>query len=745
MWSYVVSFLVINKYGLFYLCNLISLFLAFVSGLFAVSWFFGAEVKRKILYRFKALPLKPPSNGLSAVLERLVKLRLTWKLDKRLSGATIIDEPFNEVLDLFMRDFVDEWYKDISKDEEFKFEVRKTIQSVVVNLSAKLRDVDFIALSTGPFLTDMTSHLRIFKKTQERLRVFTNYSAQDEIRVFFELESQFGVICTDKEAEEVYVRNLVDVLLYLLLPKSSFQCYPMRVLIRELITTCCVIPTMDTIVEPDYVNQCFMAWLKDDCLTSESFLSAIHCCTSPTELDHLEDRLQKDIQRLRAMDSGNITNWRQQLDSLMYALRQVSIRYQNVFDPGSDPNSAIHSTQNDATQPFPTNKPCPNIPLHFILGNSISLKYFIDFMNHIKAEKFLYMWLSVDCFRDELKSRVDMAAADGRIISDAEENMFRKEAKRIYLEGLSEDAPNKIHDLDSRVVARLETAITSLPITPFLFDEVQEGIYNILNKDKKYYYTFRKSMLYYRCLTELDLNQDQLDEMSPEEPCSSSSFKPIAISPNGRFSADIPHVSLVGKDKQDALYGVVLKYRGDHGDEKQWIVPKTFEEIKKFQSRISDQLPSVNLPKSSFFSGLDKDYITNRKDALNGYLKGLFDDATLQSPEVLEQVMEFISSGSSSATDLRTEPDPDMEDSNTFDANSSLDDEENIPLKVLILLTDEVFDMKNRNQWFRTRMVTFLRQIVRATFGGKINLKIQEYVEWLTSPEYISEMITLFK
>ena len=53
MWSYVVSFLVINKYGLLYLCNLLSLFLTFIAGLFAVSWFFGAEVKRKILYRFK--------------------------------------------------------------------------------------------------------------------------------------------------------------------------------------------------------------------------------------------------------------------------------------------------------------------------------------------------------------------------------------------------------------------------------------------------------------------------------------------------------------------------------------------------------------------------------------------------------------------------------------------------------------------------------------------------------------------
>ena len=48
---------------------------------------------------------------------------------------------------------------------------------------------------------------RIFKKTQERLLVFNNYSPQDEIRVFFELENMFGVIATDKDAEEVYARS----------------------------------------------------------------------------------------------------------------------------------------------------------------------------------------------------------------------------------------------------------------------------------------------------------------------------------------------------------------------------------------------------------------------------------------------------------------------------------------------------------------------------------------------------------
>eukprot|EP00116_Pleurobrachia_bachei_P011376 sb/3471638/ len=178
-----------------------------------------------------------------------------------------------------------------------------------------------------------------------------------------------------------------------------------------------------------------------------------------------------DVKKLRAMDSGNVLSWRQQLDSLLYILRQVNIQYQNVLDPGMDPERFMNSSQGEATQPFPSDKPCPNIPLNFILGNSISLKYFIDFMNHIKAERFLYMWLSIDCFRDELQNRVDSAARENTIISDAEENMFRKEARRIYMEGLAEDAPNRVQ-IDSRAVAKLETTISSLPITPTIFDEV---------------------------------------------------------------------------------------------------------------------------------------------------------------------------------------------------------------------------------------------------------------------------------
>ena len=95
------------------------------------------------------------------------------------------------------------------------------------------------------------------------------------------------------------------------------------------------------------------------------------------------------------------------------------------------------------------------------------------------------------------------------------------------------------------------------------------------------------------------------------------------------------------------------------------------------------------------------------------YVIGVFDEGVIQSPEVMESVMDFISTDS-----------PFSDQDTEFVASpeaSSVDDEENIPLKVLILLTDEVFDMKNRYTYytgtFTARLLLVfcarIRQLVR--------------------------------
>ncbi|XP_054166287.1 sorting nexin-13-like isoform X2 [Oppia nitens] len=78
-------------------------------------------------------------------------------------------------------------------------------------------------------------------------------------------------------------------------------------------------------------------------------------------------------------------------------------------------------------------------------------------------------------------------------------------------------------------------------------------------------------------------------------------------------------------------------------------------------------------------------------------------------------------------------------------ANLDIESEDNIPLRIMLLLMDEVFDLKHKNLWLRRRIVTFLRQIIHMTYGDAINKKIIDYVEDSISPSSVAEYIKAFK
>lgn len=70
---------------------------------------------------------------------------------------------------------------------------------------------------------------------------------------------------------------------------------------------------------------------------------------------------------------------------------------------------------------------------------------------------------------------------------------------------------------------------------------------------------------------------------------------------------------------------------------------------------------------------------------------------------------------------------------------------DNIPLRVMLLLMDEVFDLKSKNLWLRRRIVSVIRQIIKSTFGDTINRKILDFVEDLTSTSAISDYLKYSK
>lgn len=57
---------------------------------------------------------------------------------------------------------------------------------------------------------------------------------------------------------------------------------------------------------------------------------------------------------------------------------------------------------------------------------------------------------------------------------------------------------------------------------------------------------------------------------------------------------------------------------------------------------------------------------------------------------------------------------------------------------------DEVFDLKERNQWLRRNIKNLLQQLIRATYGDTINRYCFSYIELLCEWSYVDWLEILF-
>lgn len=111
----------------------------------------------------------PVSKGLDKVIQEIQLSRKSFKMDKRLTGSSIIDEPLQEVLQLFFRDYVHEWYYTISTDEGFLYDLRQTLQRAFIAFANRSKDVEWVNFLTTRFVDDITNHLKIYRTAKQRV------------------------------------------------------------------------------------------------------------------------------------------------------------------------------------------------------------------------------------------------------------------------------------------------------------------------------------------------------------------------------------------------------------------------------------------------------------------------------------------------------------------------------------------------------------------------------------------------
>ncbi|XP_064614649.1 sorting nexin-13-like [Liolophura sinensis] len=259
------------------------------------------------------------------------------------------------------------------------------------------------------------------------------------------------------------------------------------------------------------------------------------------------------------------------------------------------------------------------------------------------------------------------------------------------------------------------------------------------------------------------------------------------------------HISQTGilKDpdkggKSYAVYAITVNRKSVDGEEDVWDVYRRYSDFHDLHMCITekfDAIPGLILPGKTAFKNMNTEFLEKRRKALDVYLKTLMNADVLQnylglfelmvlflSPKIWEKhktelarKMDTIlnplrSSVKHMGSAVKHMPDTVADGVGSVfkmkngssqlgkivergKVGAALDTEaaDNIPMRIMLLLMDEVFDLRSKNQWLRRRIVAILRNLIKATFGDTINRKIVDNVEWLTSAEQIAEYVKNFR
>uniref|UniRef100_A0A8C5PUH7 Sorting nexin 13 n=1 Tax=Leptobrachium leishanense TaxID=445787 RepID=A0A8C5PUH7_9ANUR len=786
--------------GPFYLFYYAFYIISFVFGGFLVAFLFGKTNSEKYLERCEHSFLPPTSSGIPRCMEEMKREGRPIKIDRRVTGSNMIDEPLQQVIQFSLRDYVQYWYYTLSEDESFLLEIRQMIQNALVQFSTRSKEIDWQPYFTTRLVDDFATHLRIFRKAQQRMMEKEDQkkaTAEDLVDTFFEVEVEMekiicrDLVCTSSKDEEGFLKDLCEVLLYLLLPPGDFQNKIMRYFVR----------------------------IHDSNCNYEAFMNVIKLSDNIVELEAVRDKATEELLYLRSLDTGgdDINMIKNQINSLLFVKKVCETRIQRL-QSGKEID-AVKLAANFG-------KLC-TVPLDKILIDNVALQFFMDFMQQTGGQAHLFFWLTVEGYRVTAQQQLEVLQSqqrDGKHQTNQTKGLLRAAAVGIYEQYLSEKASPRV-DIDDHLLTQLENVLSSDDPTPEIFDAIQRKVYDMMLRDERFYPSFRYNALYIRMLAELDMLKEPSFKGSDDG--DGESFNG---SPTGSINLSLDDLSNVSSDdlvqisayisdtgvcnehgKTYALYAITVQRRGLDSVEEMWKTYRRYSDFHDFHMRITDQFENLasilKLPGKKTFNNMDKEFLEKRKNDLNAYLQLLLNAELIKAcPPLAHFVMDFLENKAYNkgkgdfarkmdtfVNPLRTSmrnvsnavksiPDSFAEGMNKMSDNvgkmsekigqdlkqsffkapilvpkpddpehcrvsAQLDDnvDDNIPLRVMLLLMDEVFDLKERNQWLRRQITSLLQQLIRATYGDTINRKIVDHVEAMTSPDQVADYVKHFR
>ncbi|KAG8194863.1 hypothetical protein JTE90_017295 [Oedothorax gibbosus] len=849
-WLWLIVALFIATFGSLTLLATVFCIIVLVLSVFLVAFAYSKKVQAQKSTSKTEYPnpfLKIQQNG-----QYQDSVQQNYNLDQRLTGSSMIDDPLQEVLHYAFRDYINTWYSEISNDEDFLTSLKDLVRKIIVAFSTRFKEVEWVQYLTTRLVDDFASHLRLFRQAQSKLKDSQKRdptSCVSLLSLFFNFETAMednlsrSYVCISKRNENEYLQELCEVILYIILPKEDFQNLVSRLILREIIVSAAVLPIINLVSDPDYINQIIVWLCKDTVLTTDGFLLVIRCTDNICELQAVQEMVNHEIAILRSQDTGgdDDTDIKQQLSSLFYVKKVVETQLRRLSEGTVDTDSTGMPTGIDWKV---LSEPGAKLfPLHFdvVLTNNIALHYFTDFMSGLQAQGYIFFYHSVESYKvsaEQMLSQIKSSQPSSSSVA-ADLECLREAAVHIFDLYLSEKATLRVR-LDESLLKKLLYKIRTDTPSSAWFDEAQAKVYDLM-QEAQFFPTFKKSQNYIKLLAELDLlkegntkaeeesiylnpksaNKGSADELSLSDSISLNSLDtedfgidyPVPdasqnivsqILLNEEFNAEdcevtaqIVNTGITSESGSTyAIYAVSVTRRDPNGSEDKWNVLRRYSDFRDFHLAIIQKFPNLNhlqFPGKKTFNNLSPQFLEKRTSQLCDYLQCLTSSENFQINVGLKTVLlQFLepkgyekgrkplakkvdsivnplcSSMKSVGHMVKAVPDSFIDglkdgigkvlgnrstspvnqpspESCKVAAGLDIEGDDNIPLRILLLLMDEVFDLKSKDQWFRKRIVILLRQIINATYGDAINRKILDFVQKSTSAEQMAEYIKAFR
>ncbi|KAJ3275962.1 Intermediate filament protein [Terramyces sp. JEL0728] len=190
---------------------------------------------------------------------------------KKIINNPEMENVMNEILFNVNRDYIQTWYKNISRNNSFPRNIDNLLHYAVIELIYRFQTVDISQWILSRLLNIVTAHLKEVQNAVRLLRA-SGIQSKDPASVERLLAQHYcqgklhpaltATAVNTSETELVWLRKRIKPIVPLLLSKKDASNPMVFVLVRELLLNTLLKPLITSFSDPDYWNQTF-GWIAE--------------------------------------------------------------------------------------------------------------------------------------------------------------------------------------------------------------------------------------------------------------------------------------------------------------------------------------------------------------------------------------------------------------------------------------------------------------------------------------------------